>query len=190
MRWSSRIVAAAFLTLAARTVSAQDDVVCAPGDAEVRRLDIVGNRTFKDMELRKGIATTQSSWTRRHFRFGKTYCLDSLTVRRDSLRFIVFYRDHGFSAVKVGLAIAPVAKNAVRVRFSITEGQPVIVDTLKIDWADSVPEKDRIVRGLPLRQGDRCPPRFQFRYRRPPRHGPVQRDSRPSDADRRDPDHG
>jgi outer membrane protein insertion porin family/translocation and assembly module TamA len=155
VRWSSRIVAAALLTLAARTVAAQDDVVCDPGDAEVRRLDIVGNQTFKDIELRNRIATTQSTWTRRHLGFGKKYCLDSLTVRRDSLRFIVFYRDHGFSAVRVGLAVAPLGKGAVRVRFSITEGQPVVVDSLTIAGLDSVPEKDRIIRGLPLRQGDR-----------------------------------
>jgi outer membrane protein assembly factor BamA len=155
-----RIAARAFLSLAcvlsARALPAQDfDIRCDPGDVEVVRLDFVGNRTFSDAELEPRIGTTQSSWMRRHLRVGKSYCLDSLLVRADSLRLVYFYRQHGFREAKIGLELRSVGRRAAHVRYGIEEGRPTMVDSLTIIGLDSVPDRERILRNLPLKIGGR-----------------------------------
>jgi outer membrane protein insertion porin family len=139
-----------------RPLAAQQSLECDAGGIEVRKLDFVGNETFPDAELAIRIETTQSSFFRRTFRvFGKRFCLDSLTVSRDSLRLIVFYHDHGFTDVKVGREIQPMGPRLVHVRFTIREGRPVVIDSVTYAGFDSVPDSDRILRGLPIETGDR-----------------------------------
>lgn len=144
------------LLLLAPGASFAQDIGCDPGDLEVRALEFVGNRTYRDEVLANGIATTASSWWRRTFRvFGQRNCLDSLVVRRDSLLLMAFYRQHGFPDVEVGLQITPVGRGAVKVRFSIDEGQPILVEELRVTGLDSLAERERVLRGLPLRRGGR-----------------------------------
>jgi outer membrane protein insertion porin family len=153
-RWW-RLAAGAALFVAIRPVVAQE-VTCDPGDREVRRVLFTGNQTFRDDELANRILTTQDSWARRHLNIiGQRYCLDSLAVRQDSLRLIVFYRQHGFSDVSVGSSITLEGDDAAQVRFTIAEGRATVVDSLTIAGLDSLPERSRLVRGLPLRKGDR-----------------------------------
>ena len=140
---------------AARPLGAQG-VACESGGTEVRALEFTGNETFTDAELANRIATTASSWSRRYLRlFGERYCLDSLTVSRDSLRLLLFYNGHGFTDVKVGRSIRMLDSTAAAVRFDIAEGRPLVIDSLTYSGLDEVPDKERILRGLPLRVGER-----------------------------------
>lgn len=148
------VLGGAWLALA-RPLAAQS-AACDATTPEVRSLDFVGNATFPDAELANRIVTSESSWSRRYLRvIGQRYCLDSLTVSRDSLRLILFYNAHGFTAVKVRRSIAPIDTVAVAVTFSIDEGRPLVIDSLAYSGLEEVPERERILRGLPLRVGER-----------------------------------
>mgnify|MGYP001600308186 CR=1 FL=1 len=74
--------------------------MCDAGDTEIWGLHFVGNRTFEDAVLAANAFLTEPSGAlRRWFRvFGDKRCLDKLELSRDSLRLIVFYRRHGFTA--------------------------------------------------------------------------------------------
>ncbi len=129
---------------------------CDATSIEVRKLDFVGNHTFRSSELADGVATTQSSFARRYFRFfGKRYCLDPATVTQDSLRLILFYRNAGFSSVTVGKEITMHGPRAAHLRFVITEGRPILVDSVTYQGFEGVPQFDRLVRGIELKVGQR-----------------------------------
>jgi outer membrane protein insertion porin family/translocation and assembly module TamA len=149
------LLIAALCAAGASTAHAQD-VACDPGDREVRRLTFDGNRAFSDAELATGLVTTPSTWARRVFRIiGTRRCLDPIEVRRDSLRLIYFYRRHGFPQVEVGMVVDSVGRDGVEVGFSLKEGAPVLIDSLTISGLDSVPNRERLLRGLPVRVGGR-----------------------------------
>lgn len=129
---------------------------CDAASIEVRKLDFVGNHAFRSSELADGVATTQSSFARRYFRFfGKRYCLDPGTVTQDSLRLILFYRNAGFSSVKVGKEVRMLGPRAAHLRFVITEGSPILVDSVSYQGFEHVPQFDRLVRGIEIRVGQR-----------------------------------
>ena len=118
-----------------RPLAAQQSLECDAGGTEVRKLDFVGNETFTDAQLAIRIESTQSSFFRRTLGlFGKRFCLDSLTVSRDSLRLIVFYHDHGFTDVRVGREIRTTGTREVHLRFDIREGRPVVIDSVTIQF--------------------------------------------------------
>ena len=85
------------LAIAAAPVRAQaQDITCDPGDKEVRSLVFRGNHAFSASDLEVRIATTESSWFRRHFGFfGARHCLDRTELPLDVLRLKKFYRDRG-----------------------------------------------------------------------------------------------
>lgn len=129
---------------------------CDENSIEVRKLEFVGNRTFRSSELADGVATTQSSFVRRYLRFfGKRYCLDAATVTQDSLRLILFYRNAGFSSVKVGKEITMLDRRAARLRFVIAEGRPILIDSVGYQGFENVPQFDRLLRGIELEPGER-----------------------------------
>ena len=129
---------------------------CDATSIEVKKLEFVGNKTFHSSDLSNGVATTQSSFVRRFFRiFGKRYCLDAATVTQDSLRLILFYRNAGFSSVKVGKEITMLSPRSARLRFVIDEGRPIRIDSVGYLGFEGVPQFDRLVRGLELKVGQR-----------------------------------
>lgn len=87
---------------------------------------------------------------------GERRCLDTLELRKDSLRLVVFYRRHGFPRVAVGTRVAETASR-VDIAFTIDEGEPLRVDLLAVVGIDSLPPPLplRLVRNLPLRRGGR-----------------------------------
>jgi len=148
------LLAAAWLGLA-RDAGAQV-LECDDTSIEVRKLEFVGNRTFRSSDLANGVATTQSSFTRRWFRFiGKRYCLDASTVTQDSLRLILFYRNAGFSSVQVGKEITMLSPRAAELHFVIDEGRPIVVDSVAYVGFEGVPQFDRLLRGVELTRGQR-----------------------------------
>jgi outer membrane protein assembly factor BamA len=138
------------------SASAQD-IECQRGDLEVMRLEFEGNKAFSDADLAKTIITTPSAWARRylHLPFSVKHCLDRNELPNDRARLIIFYRRRGYPRVTVDTVVKTLAPGAVEVRFSINEGPPMILRSFVVRGLDSVPEKSRIVRDLPPREGGR-----------------------------------
>ncbi|MEO8579774.1 MAG: BamA/TamA family outer membrane protein [Gemmatimonadales bacterium] len=133
------------------------DIECQRGDLEVMRLEFEGNKAFSDAELAKAIVTTPSAWARRylHLPFTVKHCLDRAELPNDRARLIIFYRRRGYPKATVDTAVKELAPGAVAVRFNINEGPPVTLVSFVVSGLDSIPEKARVARGLPMREGGR-----------------------------------
>lgn len=144
------------LLVAASGAARAQETRCERGDVEVHALTFSGNAAFDDATLAAGIVTTPSSFLRRLFRFGGTRrCLDRREFPADRLRLIVWYRNHGFADATVDTVVTPLSRNRIEVRFAITEGAPVLVDTVRFEGMDAVPERVALLRGLPTQVGGR-----------------------------------
>jgi outer membrane protein insertion porin family/translocation and assembly module TamA len=129
---------------------------CQPGEREVRSLDFTGNEAIPDHVLERGVETTQSSWVRRTLRIGgQRWCFDPRLIESDSARLSYHYQQRGFPGVQVTPRVDSIGSSAVRVEFQIREGAPIIMDSVRFGGLDSVPDAERLVRGLPVREGDR-----------------------------------
>jgi outer membrane protein assembly complex protein YaeT len=149
-------LAASLLALAAvPTVAARaQETGCDRGDVEVRSLEFTGNEAFADATLEAGIVTTASSWARRTLRvLGTRHCLNRREFPLDVLRLRVWYRNHGYVDATVDTVVTALSPTRVAVRFVITEGEPMIIDTLRILGMDAVPERAEILERLPVRAG-------------------------------------
>ena len=108
------------------------------GEREVRSLDFRGNRNFSSRDLALRVSTTPSDFLQRRLHvFGTRRCLDSDALRLDVGRLRVFYQRHGYYATTVDTAVTPDADGGVHVAFLINEGQPVLIDSLRISGLDS-----------------------------------------------------
>jgi outer membrane protein insertion porin family/translocation and assembly module TamA len=121
------------------------------------RLEFEGNTAFSDAELARTIVTTPSAWARRylHLPFTVKHCLDRNELPNDRARLVIFYRRRGYPRVTVDTVVKVLAPGAVEVRFKISEGPPMILRSFVVRGLDSVPEKSRISRDLPPREGGR-----------------------------------
>lgn len=152
--WLVALALALGAAIAPDTASAQA-LTCEANETEVRRVRFVGNESFSDQELADSIQTTSTDWYRRAVPFiGERRCLDEDEVQRDALRLVIFYRLSGFWGVKVDPEIRPAGRRASEVIFRITEGTPIILDSLSITGLEAV-DSARIVRGLDFGVGDR-----------------------------------
>jgi outer membrane protein assembly factor BamA len=133
------------------------DINCDRGDLEVMRLEFEGNRAFSDADLARTIVTTPSAWARRYLYlpFTVKHCLDRSELPNDRARLIIFYRRRGYPRVTVDTVVKELAPGAVEVRFRISEGPPMILKSFVVRGLDPVPERSRIVRDLPVREGGR-----------------------------------
>ena len=132
-------------------------LACRAGGPEVRSLTFTGNRAFSDRDLERSIVTTPSAWTRRTLSvpLGAKRCLDREELANDRLRLLLLYRTRGFPEAAVDVGSTPVGQGAVDVEFRITEGPPVVLRQLTIRGLEGTPAGAQIVRGLPIRAGDR-----------------------------------
>ena len=132
------------------------DLLCDPGDLEVRRVQFSGNRSFRDAELADAIATTPSSWTRRvRLPLGTRRCLDSLEFQRDVYRLRFLYRQRGFYRAEVDTAVRVVDPGVIAVTFRIREGPPVIIDSLRVLGLDTLRDAERLLRPFRDMEGQR-----------------------------------
>ena len=144
---------AALLALVPQLASAQSDA-CDVGQRELRSLDFKGNHAFRSSDLALRITTTPPAFTRRTFRvFGARRCLDSDDLRLDVGRLRLFYRRHGYYNTVVDTLVTPEPDGSVRLAFLITEGAPVLVDSLRIAGLDSVTAPLAATSDLDLRRG-------------------------------------
>src|SRR5438128_1001359 len=99
--WRTVALTAALLMGAVHAVQAQS-TECEAGEREVRALEFRGNTVFRASDLALRIVTSPSEFLRRALRIvGAKHCLDSDELRLDVGRLRVFYRRHGYFAVKV-----------------------------------------------------------------------------------------
>lgn len=153
-------LAAALLSALATTATAQrrPDIGCdQPTDLEVRALKFTGNKAHTSYALERGIATTASTWWRRTFRvFGQKYCLDSLAALvEDSARLDYHYRRTGFPDVRIQPIIHSIGPRRVSVEYKITEGEPMMMDSVTVVWEPAVPDSTSFTDNLPIEVGDR-----------------------------------
>ena len=128
-----------------------------PNDIEVRSLDFSGNEAHTSYALERGVATTASTWWRRIFKvFGQKYCLDSLqALVIDSARLDFLYRRTGFPDVQIKPVLTPLGGRKVAVEYQITEGQPMLMDSVSVVWQEPVEDSLRFTDDLPIEPGDR-----------------------------------
>ena len=149
------VVAAALLLLAPAAARAQE-VDCDVGDVEVRELEFSGNDAFSDAELARGLAITPSSWVRRTFGFvGSRRCMERDALRLDVARLALYYRKRGFHQATVDTVVTDVAPGAVRVRFEVSEGPALRLDTLRVWGLEELPDGDRLATRLGVAEGER-----------------------------------
>lgn len=128
------------------------------GPLVVRSLAFEGNKALDDLTLASVIATTNSAWLARSPLFaplglGERRLFNEQNFRRDVLRLRVIYGFSGYYDVQVDTLVVR-SDTDVRVTFRITEGEPTRVTRLTVLGLDSVPDRDRVVRDLPLAVGD------------------------------------
>ena len=122
--------------LACPAIAHSQALECEAGEREVRSLDFRGNTVFRASDLALRVSTTPSELVRRVIRVGGSkHCLDSDELRLDVARLRVFYRRHGYFSTHVDTAVVPVLDGygGVRVTFLLREGEPVRVDTLRLN---------------------------------------------------------
>jgi outer membrane protein assembly factor BamA len=148
-------VAAACL---ARPTSAQVTAVVGP---EVRQVLFDGNETFPEDSLERAIVTSETRC--RHwalffacpFGLGRRRSeLREVEVERDAARLRIWYQQRGFREVAVTAEAVVEADRTAQVRFSITEGTPVIADSIAYVGAEDVAVPN-LLSDLPIRPGDR-----------------------------------
>ena len=127
------------------------------GYVEIRAIEFDGNESFSELELRTAIVASAThcrspallplcwlgtSLDRQFF--------DPRVLALDSVRVRLFYYERGFREASVALDTLRDGA-ALRVRFRIEEGRPVLVDTLRVDGAEGLPAA--LLRRLPLAVG-------------------------------------
>jgi outer membrane protein insertion porin family/translocation and assembly module TamA len=138
----------------------------APGSARaqdeglvVKQLRFEGNKSIESAVLASSIATSNSSWLSRSSLLGwlgagsKKY-LNDRELQRDVLRLEVLYRRSGFPAAAIDTIVRRDSSSAW-VTFRITEGLPILLQSLDVTGLDSLPARERkdVTQDLPLRLG-------------------------------------
>ncbi|MDB4888137.1 MAG: hypothetical protein JWN79_3575 [Gemmatimonadetes bacterium] len=153
-RWRSAVLGMSLVVGLPVVARAQRMECDAADDREVRSLSFQGNHAFTSRDLALRVATTPSGFARRVLRvFGTRHCLDSDELRLDVGRLRAFYRRHGYYAAVVDTSVVALEDGGVRVRFLIREGEPIMIDTLRVSGLDSVTAPLADMRSLDIRQG-------------------------------------
>ncbi len=139
-----------------------------PAERTVTAVRFEGNHVLPDDTLASAIATSASSWNytwplralTSWIPFGERRVFDATEFRRDAVRLVLFYRQHGYYEAQVD-TVARHGAHEVDVTFHITEGPPVLVAAVDVTGTEGAIAPGDAARGLPLRAG-RPFNRFQF----------------------------
>lgn len=134
----------------------------------VRSVEFRGNETFGGLALRGVIANRERTLSERLAFWAKTgYEFDELEVRRDAIRIQRYYHRRGFPNATVVAHVRDGNQDwQKRIRFVISEGDPVLVEVVDLVWTDSLAAADiqnqrafrRALNRAPLRVGRRMEP--------------------------------
>ncbi|MBW3660168.1 MAG: outer membrane protein assembly factor BamA [Gemmatimonadetes bacterium] len=124
--------------------------------ATIEKVEVHGNRALTDDAIENAIWTTESGgwlpWT------GTDHFLDKSEFLKDLLRIHVLYQRHGYFDARLdSYSVRRADGDDVRVSFTVSEGEPTLVDSLRVDWleeAENVPRGDDLRDHLPLREGE------------------------------------
>ena len=138
--------------LAVPPLQAQDEPLI------VRGLHFKGNHALDATQLSAAIATTNSSWFARTgavkwIGLGEKRIFDPVEFQRDVLRVTLLYKKSGYMSAEVDTLVRRNA-NSIYITFVITEGPPVLLDSLQVLGLDSVAKRATVERDLPLQVGD------------------------------------
>ena len=126
------------------------------GEREVRSLDFRGNESFSSRDLALRVSTTPSDFLQRRLHvFGTRRCLESDALRLDVGRLRVFYQRHGYYGATVDTSVVADPSGGVHVTFLIAEGQPVLIDSLRMSGLDSAVRAVVDTSRMPLKKGQR-----------------------------------
>jgi outer membrane protein assembly complex protein YaeT len=128
-----------------------------PTERTVTSVRFQGNHAIDRLTLESAIATSGSSWTYRvplvkHLGLGQRRLFDELEFRRDVIRVQILYRLHGYFETRVDTSVTRTAGTAAVV-FRITEGPPVLVDSIVVRGVDGILDARRLATRLPLAEG-------------------------------------
>lgn len=123
------------------------DAECTTRRPRVEALRIGGNRSVPDAELGAILFTERAGRFRRWFGWnvGPAACLDSLEVRRDTLRIARWYEMRGYPGTTASVRVERKGARTANVAFTVREAPPILVDSLIID---SLPPDVIAVRAL------------------------------------------
>jgi len=146
------LLAAVATLLAVAPLRAQDEPLI------VRGLSFKGNHALDALQLSAAISTTNSSWFARSglvrwMGLGEKRTFDQVEFDRDILRITLLYKKSGYMEAVVDTAVRRTEKD-IYITFLITEGPPVVLDSLAVLGLDSVAKPGLVVRDLPLHAGD------------------------------------
>ena len=114
-----------------------------------------GNKAIPSATLESAIETEPSSSLRRLSRyFGARRCLEQGALLRDAARVMLLYRRKGYPRVVVDTATEPVGTRGVRVRFTIRENSPTLVDSIEVRGVEDSAMRASLARGIKLRPGE------------------------------------
>lgn len=156
------LVTAAASAFAPQSLCAQrNDQRDAP---EVRQLEFRGVQHVSRRDLERSVATSKSDcksilfqpfcWVSRSPTFWDRDHLDRDEFRRDVLRVLVFYWKRGYREATVDTAVTRIGENQVRVTFSINEGPPTVITSLRVEYDSTLMTERRMRRLSILRAGD------------------------------------
>ncbi len=124
----------------------------------VRGLAFQGNRAIDDNTLAISIATSVSSFFARSslvrwMGFGERRYFDEVEFQRDVLRILALYRQSGYADATVDTVVHR-SDDAVRLRFVITEGEPIRLARFTVRGQDDIIATRELMSTFPLRVGD------------------------------------
>jgi outer membrane protein assembly complex protein YaeT len=107
------------------------------GTVQVSSLTFTGNHGVAEATLKGVIATQQNGF----LPFSRKHYFDRPEFDRDVKRIEAYYADHGYPNAKVsGLDVQlNGAKDKVAIKVTITEGAPVIVESVTLEGLDVIP---------------------------------------------------
>ena len=128
-----------------------------PNDKEIRVVSFDGNVQFGDAELQRHVLSEPTDRLRRIFRrfVGTRRCLRPGLLASDSARLKGFYTDQGFPDAKVRDTATNADTRWVDITFNITEGEPVIIDSLSVGGLQGLGLGGDLLSSLKSRVGGR-----------------------------------
>jgi outer membrane protein assembly complex protein YaeT len=146
---SFRPLAAAVVLLCALLGAGCDE----EGGIRVKSIDFEGTKGIDAGQLKGALATKESSW----LPWGPKKYFDRSRFDADLKRIQAFYADHGYPDARVQSVDVQMndKKDAVSITVHVSEGEPVIVEEVRFEGVDVLPEwvVRRLRRTAPLQAG-------------------------------------
>jgi outer membrane protein insertion porin family len=142
------LAAAAGLTLALTGAACHEE-----GAIKVKNLDIKGAQRVDVGQLKNALVTKESSW----IPWSPKKYFDRSRFDADLKRIQAFYADRGFPDARVQSVDVDMndAKDAVSITVHVSEGEPIIVEDVRFEGLELLPEwlARRLRRTAPLKAG-------------------------------------